>query len=130
MPDAPNKGLADLETAKRLSPRDPLLWLWDYINCGLHDKLGQWDRAIAPCQQALAANPKLSQAHFDLAAAYGWLGREAEAKAELAEVLKAFPGTTVKGTISFSRNYSDNPVFLQQIAREAEGWRKAGLPEQ
>jgi adenylate cyclase len=62
--------------------------------------------------------------------AYGWLGREAEAKAELAEGLKVYPGATVKGTIAFNRSYSDNPVFLQQVARRAEGLRKAGLPEE
>jgi tetratricopeptide (TPR) repeat protein len=83
-------------------------------SCGIlwpAEQLAQWEQAIAPCQQALASNPKLSYAHFDLAMAYGWLGREAEAKAELAEG-------------------SDNPVFLQQFARRAEGLRKAGLPEE
>ncbi len=126
----PEQGFADVETAIRLSPRDPLLWLWEYYICGLHMHLAQWDQAIAPCQQAVAANPKLWQAHLSLAAAYGWLGREAEAKAELAEALKLFPGFTVKRVISYWSNFSDNPVYLQQIARTAEGLRKAGLPEQ
>ena len=124
------EGFADLETAKRLSPRDPQMWFWDYVICGLHEQLAQWEQAIAPCQQALAANPKLTYAHFDLAMAYGWLGREADAKAELAEALKAAPGSTVKGSIAFNRKFSDNPVFLQQFARRAEGLRKAGLPEE
>jgi TolB-like protein/class 3 adenylate cyclase len=124
------QGFADVETAIRLSPRDPVLWLWEWTICGLHLRLAQWDQAIAPCQQAVAANPKLWQAHIDLAAAYGWLGREAEAKAELAEVLKLVPGMTVKRAISYASNFSGNPVFLQQIARQAEGLRKAGLPEE
>jgi adenylate cyclase len=124
------QGFADVETAKRLSPRDPLMWLWDYITCGLHEHLAQWDQAVAPCQQAVAANPKNFYARFDLVAAYGWLGREAEAKAELAEALKLVPGATVKSFLSAARNLSDNPVFLQRMAREAEGWRKAGLPEE
>jgi adenylate cyclase len=124
------QGFADVETAIRLSPRDPLLWLWKWEICSMHMHLAQWDQAIAPCQQAVAANPKLWQAHFDLAAAYGWLGREAEAKAELAEALKLVPGFTVKRAISYVSNLSDNPVFLQRMAREAEGLRKAGLPEE
>jgi adenylate cyclase len=124
------QGFADLETAMRLSPRDPILWLWEMYICVLHTNLAQWDQAIAPCQQALAANPKLSFAHFELAAAYGWLGREAEARAELAEVLKLSPGATVKGVIAYASTLSDNPVFLQQNVRRAEGLRKAGLPEQ
>jgi adenylate cyclase len=126
----PEQGFADIETAIRLSPRDPLMWLWDLGICDLHIQLAQWDQAIAPCQQAEAANPKLWQAHFELAAAYGWLGREAEAKAEVTEILKLVPGATVKHALLASRNFSDNPVYLQRIAREAEGWRKAGLPEQ
>ncbi|HLW91531.1 MAG TPA: hypothetical protein VKS78_09555 [Roseiarcus sp.] len=63
--------------------------------------------------------------------AYGWLGREAEAKAELAEALKLAPGATVNGMMSYVRNnVSDNRVFIQQIARQAEGLRKAGLLEE
>jgi adenylate cyclase len=124
------QGFADIETAKRLSPRDPVMWLWDANLCGLHVQLAQWDQAIAPCQQAVAANPKNFYTRFDLAAAYGWLGREVEAKAELAEALKLVPGATVKNSLSVARNFSDNPVFLQRMAREAEGWRKAGMPEQ
>ena len=85
------QGFADVETAMRLSPRDPVLWLWELYSCILHTNLAQWDQAIAPCQQALAANPKTWAAHFELAAAYGWLGRVTEAKAELAEALKTSP---------------------------------------
>jgi class 3 adenylate cyclase len=65
-----------------------------------------------------------------LAAGYGWLGREAEARAELAEALKLSPGATVKGVIAYASTVSDNPVLLQQNVRRAEGLRKAGLPEQ
>jgi hypothetical protein len=90
--------------------------------------LAQWEQVIAPCQQALAADPKLWQAHFDLAAAYGWLGRDAEAKAEVAEMMKF--GAGVKRVLSYERDLSDNPVFLQQMARAAQGWRKAGMPEE
>jgi hypothetical protein len=31
--------------------------------------------------------------------------------------------------MAYASNLSDNPVFLQQMARVAEGLRKAGLPE-
>jgi adenylate cyclase len=127
------EGLADVETAIRLSPHDPVMWLWELNICSLRIQLAQWDQAIAPCRQALAANPKLWGAHFGLLQAYGWLGREPEAKAELAEGLKLLPpGTTVsvKGAISYARTVSDNPVYLQQMARAAEGLRKAGLPEE
>ena len=124
------QGFTDIETAKRLSPRDPLMWLWDYTLCGLHLHLAQWNEALAPCQRTVAANPKNFFARFDLASAYGWLGREAEAKAELTEALKFVPGATVKNSLLVAGNFSDNPVFLQQAARQIEGLRKAGLPEE
>jgi adenylate cyclase len=126
----PEQGFADAETAIRLSPHDPLMWLWELNICYLHLQLAQWDQAIVSCQKAAAANPKLWQAHSGLASAYGWLGREAEAKTELTETLKLVPGMTVKGEMSYAAGFSDNPVFRQQIARWAEGLRKAGLPEE
>jgi TolB-like protein len=124
------EGFADIETAKRLSPRDLNMWFWDSELCAMHNQLAQWDQAVEACQRSLAANPKNFFARFDLAAAYGWLGREAEAKAELAEASKFVPGATVKGVLANARNFSDNPVYLERMARQAEGWRKAGLPEQ
>jgi adenylate cyclase len=106
------------------------MWLWKWTICDLHNKLAQWDQAVAPCQLALAANPKNFFAHIDLAAAYGWLRREAEAKAEIAESLKLVPGFTVKRAIAYASNVSDNPVYVQQNACAAEGMRKVGLPEE
>jgi adenylate cyclase len=60
---------------------------------------------------------------------YGWLGRETEAKAALAELLKLQPDFTVQGFMSLIPLFSDNPIFTQQLVRLAEGLRKAGLPE-
>ncbi len=126
----PEEGFADIETAKRLSPHDLNVWVWDWFLSNLHLQLAQWDQVIAPCQQGLAANSKLWQCHLNFAAAYGWLGRDAEAKAEVAELLKLAPGLTVKGVITYLYGLSDNPVFRQQSARAAEGLRKAGLREE
>ena len=67
--------------------------------------------------------------HIDLTAAYGWLGRDADAKTALADLLKLSPGFTVENFNSLAALYSNNPVFNQQIARIAEGLRKAGVPE-
>jgi adenylate cyclase len=124
------QGFSDVEKAIKLSPRDPLLSQWQYYICHLHMHLAQWDQVIAPCQQAVAGNPTFPLPHLDLAAAYAFLGREAEAKAEVTEILKMVPNFTVKGLVSYATVYSDNPVFTQQIARLGEGLRKAGLPEQ
>jgi len=92
--------------------------------------LAQWDQAIPHCQLSLAASPQNIYPLVDLVAAYAWLGREAETKAALADLLKANPRFTAKSFIMLGTYYSNNPVFTQQIARMAEGLRKAGLPEQ
>jgi hypothetical protein len=39
-------GFAGLETALRLSPRDPLVPWWQFNMCHLHTHLAQWEQAI------------------------------------------------------------------------------------
>jgi adenylate cyclase len=123
------EGFSDVETAMRLSPHDPDMPPWEYYLCHLHSHLAQWDQAIPHCQQSLAASPQNFYPYIDLVAANAWLGREAEAKAALADLLKLNPRFTNKAFVTLGTYFSDNPVFAQQIARIAEGLRKAGLPE-
>jgi class 3 adenylate cyclase/TolB-like protein/Tfp pilus assembly protein PilF len=122
-------GFKDVETAIKLSPHDPARPFWDYHLCHLHSHLGQWDQAIPYCLKSIAGAPQFLYPHIDLTAAYGWLGRENEAKAALADLLKLQPNFTVQGFLSLVPLFSDNPVFTQQLDRLAEGLRKAGLPE-
>jgi hypothetical protein len=65
--------------------------------------------------------------YIDLIAANAFLGREAEAKADAAELLKLQPKFTVQ--MFASLNWTDNSIFNQQYARLVEGLRKAGVPE-
>jgi hypothetical protein len=122
-------GFSDVETAIRLSPHDPARPFWDYHICHLHSHLGQWDQAIPYCLQSVAGAPQFLYPHIDLTAAYGWLGRESDAKAALADLLKLQPNFTVQGFLALVPLFSDNPVFTQQLERLAEGLRKAALPE-
>ena len=124
------EGFSDVETAMKLSPHDPDMPTWEYNLCHLHSHLAQWEQAIPHCQQTLVASPQFFYARIDLVAANAWLGRDVEAKAALADLLKANPRFTAKSFITLGTYFSDNPVFTQQIARMAEGLRKAGLPEQ
>ena len=59
---------------------------------------------------------------------FAWMGRNAEAHAAVAELLKLMPNYTVDRWAH--AGFSDNPVFLKQRARVVEGLRKAKLPEQ
>jgi adenylate cyclase len=121
-------GVADVETALRLSPRDPQAPQWQNFLCYLRGHLAQWDQAIKECERAVAANPGNDGPLGDLTAAYAWAGRDDEAR-ETARQLKRLD----RNHIQFLRTYSDvhdNPTFKAEVARIIEGLRKAGLPEE
>jgi adenylate cyclase len=119
--------IPDIETALRLSPRDPLRNFWELFICHAHAHLAEWEQAVEWCEKSIATRPYW-QAYVDLAAAEGWLGRDAEAKAAIAEALKLRPGLTVQTW--YSNRVSDDPAFRKEFERITEGLRKAGLPEQ
>ena len=116
-----------LETAFRLSPRDPLVPYWLYQVCHLHSHFAQWEQAIEWCNKAVAGGPQSWYAFVDLAAANAWAGHDKEAKEAVARLQKAYPGFTVQTWLGI--HFSDDPTFNAQYARIAEGLRKAGLPE-
>jgi adenylate cyclase len=123
------EGFSEIETAMTLSPRDPVRPIWEYHLCHLHSHLGQWEQALDHCRLAIQGAPYVWYPYADVALANAWLGRDAEAKAAVADLVRIKPGITVKGYASVASAFSVNPVFAQQIARMAEGLRKAGLPE-
>jgi tetratricopeptide (TPR) repeat protein len=122
-------GFSGVETALKLSPRDPARPFWEYDICHLHSHLGQWEQALEHCRLAAQGVPFVWYPYADLIAANAWLGRDAEAKAALADLLKLKPDMTAQAYIAAAATFSDNPVFTQQIARMVDGMRKAGLPE-
>ena len=122
-------GFAGVEAALRLSPRDPSVPYWQYYICHFHSHLAQWEQAIEWCGKSFAGAPANWHAPIDIAAASAWIGRDAEARAAVAELLKLKPGYTVQEWLSFAYGFSENPTFRSQIDRIGEGLRKAGLPE-
>jgi adenylate cyclase len=124
------EAFAGIETAMRLSPRDPSRPFWEFQICHLHSHLAQWDEALEHCRLAAQGLSSVWIYVADVVFVNAWLGRDAEAKAALVDLLKLKPDLTVKGYRDAGAMFSDNPVFTQQIARMAEGLRKAGLPEQ
>jgi adenylate cyclase len=124
------EGFSGLEAAMRLSPRDPVRPIWEQQICHLHVHLAQWSEALEHCRSGIQGAPYVWFAHADLAMANAWLGHDTEAKSATADLLKLKPNLTVKGYAAIAATFSENPVFTQQIARMAEGLRKAGLPEE
>jgi Flp pilus assembly protein TadD len=83
---------------------------------------GQYEEAIAIFKKILARNPDYWAAHSSLAVVYGESGREREARAAGAEVLRITPNFSVERWKQ--RNfYKDQAV----IERGAAALRKAGL---
>ncbi len=120
-------GFAGLETALRLSPRDPIVPWWQFNFCHLHAHLAQWEQAIEWCNKAHAGAPENWYPLVDLAAANAWAGHDKEAKEAAAQLQKVYPGFTVQTWAGI--HWTDDPTFNAQYARIVEGLRKAGLPE-
>jgi TolB-like protein len=119
--------ISDLETAFRLSPRDPVRGLWENDMCDAHMHMAQWEKAAEWCQKSIATSEGLWWTYANLAAANGWLRRDAEAKVAIDGLHKLKPGFTVQDFVKSTP--SDNPQFQSERARIVEGLRKAGLPE-
>jgi adenylate cyclase len=123
------ESIAEDETALRLSPRDPGRNLWQFGICHAYTHLAQWEKALEWCQKSIATDAGTWFPYVDIAAANAWLGRDAEAKAAIAGLLKVYPGFTVQSYADIAARVTYNPTFAQQIQRIIEGLRKAGLPE-
>lgn len=120
------EAFAPLQTAIRLSPRDPLLNIWYFNICHAHTHLARDADAIEWCRRSVALSP-FWISYVDLASAYAWTGQSAEAHAAVAELLKLMPNYTIDRWVH--AGFSDNPIFLAQYERIVEGLRKAGLSE-
>ncbi|MBI3796275.1 MAG: tetratricopeptide repeat protein, partial [Deltaproteobacteria bacterium] len=83
---------------------------------------GRPEEAIAPLKQFLARFPNLLGAHLTLAAVYSELGREAEARAEGAEVLRLNPKFSLE--VHKQRAPIKDPAVLE---RHLAALRRAGL---
>jgi tetratricopeptide (TPR) repeat protein len=120
-------GFADVETALRLSPRDPNVPWWQFYICSLHAKLGHWEQAIPWCSKAAAGLPEVFYPLVELTAANAWAGHMKEAQDAAAQLQKVYPGFTVQ---TWARiHWADNPTYNAQYQRLTEGLRKAGLPK-
>ena len=124
------EGVADLETALRLSPNDKMVPTWLTRLCYLQTKLANWEKGIEWCEKAIAAGtPEKSWVLGQLAGAYAWLGRDKEAKEGAARLHDLDPHFTVQ-TYLTNAETRDNPTYRAQATRAAEGMRKAGVPEE
>jgi adenylate cyclase len=87
----PEEAIALLERGMRLNPRAPNFFFYLFELGHAYHWLGQYEQAIALQQRVLLLNPNQFVAHLELAEIYNELGREEEARAEVAEALKRNP---------------------------------------
>jgi tetratricopeptide (TPR) repeat protein len=114
--------------AIRLSPRDALVYSW-FANAGFaKDYLGRYDEAAAWQRRSIDANPNYPTSHFHLAIALAHLGRLEEARAAAQAGLALAPHFTIASYLAANK-FSDSPAHLEWRERQADGFRKAGLPE-
>jgi len=116
----PEEAIALFRKAIRLNPIPPVWYVW-----GLgfsHFMLGQYEEAIAELRKALHRAPDSQFSHIGLAAIYSELGREEDARAAAAEILRIDP------TFSLEQ-WAKTHMYKNQadIDRVVEALHKAGL---
>jgi adenylate cyclase len=116
----PGEGIEMIEKAMRLNPRYGPIYLvnlgWAYLEAGLCEE------ALAPLKRALSLIPNSVDLHCNFAVCYAELGREAEARAAAAEIMRLNPNFSVEA-IKQMTLYKD-PAMLE---RTLAALRKAGL---
>jgi adenylate cyclase len=116
----PEEAIGFVKKAMRVDPKyGPWVALWLGDSYYL---LRRYDDAIATYQEGVRRNPNYVSPHRMLAAAYAELGREKEARAEVAEVLRINPTYSIE-------LYRARAPFKNQadLDRYISGLRKAGF---
>ncbi len=118
----PDDAIASLQTAMRLNPMYPDIWL--HFMGHAEFMRGDYEAVIAPLQRRIRLRPETDISRVLLASTLGHLGRIEEAQATWAEVMKINPGYSIKqkARVLPYKNPNDWNRFL-------DGLRKAGLPE-
>jgi adenylate cyclase len=116
----PEEAVGFVKQAMRLDPKfGPWVALWLGDSYYL---LRRYDEAVAAYQEGVHRNPNYISVHRMLAATYAELGRQKEARAEVAEILRINPAYSVelyRARVPF-KNRAD-------LDRLIAGLRKAGL---
>jgi adenylate cyclase len=116
----PQEADKQLKTAMRLNPCFPVWYL--YVLGQAYAFTGRYEDAIDVLKRALIRNPDFLPTHVVLAFIYGETGREDEARAQVAEILRISPHYSVEVM-------RETVPIQDQAALETvlEGLSKAGL---
>jgi tetratricopeptide (TPR) repeat protein len=107
------ESIPEYKKAIRLNPIPPGYYFW---SLGLsYGAIGKHDEAITWCEKAVHMEPDNLMARIMMTAVYSWSGRDEEARAEAAEVLRIDP------------DFSLEKFAKKAGARLVSALRKAGL---
>ena len=121
----PAKGLRFIETAMRLDPHYPFLYVF-WLGNAFHS-MQRYDEAVAAYRRVISRTPDFLYVRLYLAAVYAQQGRIDQAKAEAVEALRISGGF---GAFSVQRVAQRLPLKdAGALARLVDGMRQAGLPE-
>jgi TolB-like protein/class 3 adenylate cyclase len=118
---------AHIQEALRLSPRDPLAYLWTMFAGMAKLYIGRDEEAAVWLRRSIEFNRNIPPAQFYLAAALARCGKLDEARAVATSALALDPTFTIRRFRAAAS--SDDPVYLAEHERAFEAMRKAGLPE-
>jgi TolB-like protein/class 3 adenylate cyclase/cytochrome c-type biogenesis protein CcmH/NrfG len=115
----PAEAIGLMEQAMRLNPQYPA---WYLLTLGrVYHSAERYEEAVEVLKNALTHNPNNLGAHIHLAAAYSELGREEEARAEAAEILRLSPNFSLEVVRWEAQK---DPVIRERLLA---AMRKAGL---
>jgi len=118
--DMPQEAIPILERAIRLNPYPPSRYFHNLTwAC---NQLGKYEEAITAAKKALRIQPSDYNAHINLVYCYSVLGRDEEARAQAAELLRKNP----KYCIRRGKGFFKNPAVTESLR---DALRKAGVPD-
>ena len=120
----PEKAIKHLEHCRRISPLDPATPRIQSAIAFAHIFAGRYDEAASHAEQALSENPNLHMGLRVAATSHALAGRMEQATKAMARLRQIDPALRVSNLQELT------PLRRpEDIARYAEGLRKAGLPE-
>jgi adenylate cyclase len=112
------EAIKEFKIARRLDPFPPN-WILNYSGVAYRVN-GEYEKAIEIFQKVIKRSPDMWLSHFELAACYALLGREEEARAAAAEVLRIRPNFSIAKIFHPYRDKADKERTIEVL-------RKAGL---
>jgi TolB-like protein len=114
--------------AMRLSPLDPLAYLFTSGVAFAHMAAEQYEEAVEWADRALQAQPRFTSVMRVKLVSLGHLGRISDARDWLKRVLSLQPDLTVA---SWKASFATNTAYAPEVlAILLDGFRKAGVPEE